>query len=118
MLQTVEPKDTQSVQRQAIRQEKIQGSVQFSHSVMSDSLRPHESQHARPPCPSPTPGFTQTHVHQVGDAIQPSEPPAYSDSEKRAAACVEFHAACYISLPLPLKEAHTCKNIRAMISSG
>ena len=30
-------------------------SVQFSHSVMSDSLRPHESQHARPPCPSPTP---------------------------------------------------------------
>ena len=32
-------------------------SVQFSHSVVSDSLRPHESQHARPPCPSPTPGF-------------------------------------------------------------
>ena len=31
-------------------------SVQFSHSVMSDSLRPHELQHARPPCPSPTPG--------------------------------------------------------------
>ena len=30
-------------------------SVQFSHSVMSYSLRPHESQHARPPCPSPTP---------------------------------------------------------------
>ena len=30
-------------------------SVQFSHSVMSDSLWPHELQHARPPCPSPTP---------------------------------------------------------------
>ena len=30
-------------------------SVQFSRSVMSDSLRPHEPQHARPPCPSPTP---------------------------------------------------------------
>ena len=29
-------------------------SVQFSHSVVSDSLPPHESQHARPPCPSPT----------------------------------------------------------------
>ena len=29
--------------------------VQFSLSVVSDSLRPHESQHARPPCPSPTP---------------------------------------------------------------
>ena len=31
-------------------------SVQFSRSVVSDSLRPHESQHARPPCSSPTPG--------------------------------------------------------------
>ena len=31
-------------------------SVQFSCSVVSDSLRPHESQHTRPPCPSPTPG--------------------------------------------------------------
>ena len=31
-------------------------SVQFSCSVVSDSLQPHESQHARPPCPSPTPG--------------------------------------------------------------
>ena len=31
-------------------------SVQFSHSVMSNSLGPHELQHARPPCPSPTPG--------------------------------------------------------------
>ena len=31
-------------------------SVQFSHSVMSNSLRPHEPQYTRPPCPSPTPG--------------------------------------------------------------
>ena len=30
--------------------------VQFSHSVVSDSLRPHEPQHTRPPCPSPTAG--------------------------------------------------------------
>ena len=35
---------------------KTTSSVQFSRSVMSDFLRPHESQHARPPCPSPTPG--------------------------------------------------------------
>ena len=49
-------------------------SVQFSHSVMSDSLRRQECQHARPPCPSPTPGVTQTHVHRVSDAIQPSHP--------------------------------------------
>ena len=31
-------------------------SVQFSRSVVSNSLRPHELQHTRPPCPSPTPG--------------------------------------------------------------
>jgi hypothetical protein len=31
-------------------------SVQFSRTVMSDSLQPHESQYSRPPCPSPTPG--------------------------------------------------------------
>ena len=35
---------------------KLISSVQFSHSVMSDSLWPHELQHARLPCPSPTPG--------------------------------------------------------------
>ena len=34
----------------------LMSSVQFSHSVVSDSLWPHGSQHARPPCPSPTPG--------------------------------------------------------------
>ena len=43
-----------SVTRQEFRAEG--NSVQFSHSVVSDSLRPHEPQHARPPCPSPTPG--------------------------------------------------------------
>ena len=32
------------------------GSVQFSHSVVSDSLQPHGMQHSRPPYPSPTPG--------------------------------------------------------------
>ena len=50
----------------------LASSVQFRHSVMSDSLRPHGLQQARLPCPSPTPGDAQTHVHQVGDAFQPS----------------------------------------------
>ena len=36
--------------------ESSRSSVQFSRSIVSDSLQPHESQHARPPCPSPTPG--------------------------------------------------------------
>ena len=52
----------------------ISSSVYFSCSVVSNSLQPHESQHARPPCPSPTPRVHSTHVHQVGDAIQPSHP--------------------------------------------
>ena len=41
---------------------------------MSDSLRPHESQHVRIPCPSQLLEFTQTHTHQIGDATQPSHP--------------------------------------------
>ena len=44
-------------------------SVQFSHSVMSDSLRPHESQHARPLCPSPAPGV---HSNPCPLSVMPS----------------------------------------------
>ena len=58
-------------------------SVQFSRSVVSDSLRPHEPQHARPPCPSPTPGVYSTLVHQISDAdslLSPS-PPALNLSQ-------------------------------------
>ena len=47
--------DTTEVPQQQQHQIKS-GSDQISHSVVSDSLRPHESKHARPPCPSPTPG--------------------------------------------------------------
>ena len=50
-------------------------SVQFSRSVMSDSLRPHESQHTRPPCPSPTPG-----VHSNSCALSQWCHPAISSS--------------------------------------
>ena len=49
-------------------------SVQFSHSVVSNSLQPHGLQHARLPWLSPTSRLAQTHVHGVGDAIQPSHP--------------------------------------------
>ena len=48
--------------------------VQFSCSVVSDSFKPHESQHARPPCPSPSPGVHSDSRPSVGDAIQPSHP--------------------------------------------
>ena len=49
-------------------------SVQFSCSVVSDSLRPHD--HSMPgfPVHHQLLGFAQTHVHRVGDAIQPSHP--------------------------------------------
>ena len=62
-------------------------SVQFSRSVVSDSLQPHGLQHARLSCPSPLPRAYSTHVHQVGDAIQSSHvllspsPPAFNISQ-------------------------------------
>ena len=45
----------------------INHSVQFSRSVVSNSLRPHELQHARSPCPSPSPG-----VHSDIESVMPS----------------------------------------------
>ena len=51
---------------------------QFSHSGMSDSLRPHELQHAKPPCPSPTPGVlpkscpsSQWHHPAISSSVVP-----------------------------------------------
>ena len=52
----------------------FQHSVQFSRSVMSNSLQPHGLQNARLRCPSPTPGACSTHVHRVGDDMKPSHP--------------------------------------------
>ena len=59
-------------------------SVQFSRSVMSDSLRPHESQHARPPCPSQTPGIYSDSCPSsqwCHPAISSSSPPAPNPSQ-------------------------------------
>ena len=49
-------------------------SVQFSLSVMSNSLRPHGLQHTGLPVHYQLPEFAQTHGHRVSDAIQPSHP--------------------------------------------
>ena len=49
-------------------------SVQVSRSAVSHSLGPHEPQHAMPPYHQLL-ELTKTHVHPVGDAIQPSHPP-------------------------------------------
>ena len=55
--------------------------AQFGWVQSCPTLRPHEPQHARPPCPSPTPGvhpnpgvLVELNVHWVCDAIQPSHP--------------------------------------------
>ena len=63
----------------------IFSSVQFSCSVMSDSLRPHESQHARPPCPSPTPG-----VHPDSRPSSQWCHPAISSSVIPFSSCPQF----------------------------
>ena len=57
-------------------------SVQFSCSVMSYSLQPHESQHARPPCPSPTPG-----AHSNSCPSRPWCHPAISSSVVPFSSC-------------------------------
>ena len=93
----------------------VQTSVQMT---VSNSLRSHGLQHARPPCPSPTPGVTQTHVHQVSDAIQPSHPlspslPAFNlsqhqdlfkwvSSSHQVAKVLEFQLQHQFSGPKPL----------------
>ena len=60
-------------------------SVQFSHSVVSDSLQPHEFQHARPPCPSPTPG-----VHSNSCPSSRWCHPAISSSVVHFPSCPQF----------------------------
>ena len=57
-------------------------SVQFSRSVVSDSMWPHESQLARPPCPSPTPG-----VHSKSRPMSQWRHPVISSSVIRFSSC-------------------------------
>ena len=63
-------------------------SVQFSCSVVSDSLQPHESQHARPPCPSPTPG-----VHSDSRPSSQWCHPTISSSVILFSSCLQFFPA-------------------------
>ena len=63
-------------------------SVQFSHSVVSNSLRPHDPQHARPPCPSPTPG-----VHPNPCPLCPWCHPTISSSVVPFSSCPQSFSA-------------------------
>ena len=67
-------------------------SVQFSRSVVSDSLRPHEPQHARPPCPSPTPG-----VHSDSRPLSQWCHPAISSSVVPFSSCPQSLSASVFS---------------------
>ena len=74
-------------------------SVHFSRSVVSDSLRPHESQQARPPCPSPTPG------------VHPNSCPSSWWCHPAISSSVVFFSSCPQSLPasvsLPMSQLFT-----------
>ena len=74
-------------------------SVQFSRSVVSDSLRPHESQHARPPCPSPAPG-----VHPNSCPSSQWRHPAISSSVVPFSSCPQ---------PLPASESFSMSQLFA-----
>ena len=59
-------------------------SVQFIPSIMSDSLRPHESQHTRPPVHHQLPEFTQTHAIQPSHPLSSPSPPAPDTSQHQS----------------------------------
>ena len=65
-------------------------SVQFSCSIVSHSLRPHELQHARPPCPSPTPG-----VHSNSCPLSRWYHPAISSSVFPFSSCPQSFPASW-----------------------
>jgi len=75
-----------------------QWSVQFSCSVVSDSLRPHELQHTRPPCPSPTPG-----VHSDSRPLSQWCHPAISSSVVPFSSCPQSLPA---SESFPMSQLH------------
>ena len=84
----------------------VYASVQFSHSVVSDSLRPHELQHARPPCPSPTPG-----VHSDSHPLSWWCHPAISSSVIPFSSCPQSLPASE-SFPMSQLFAWGCQSTR------
>ena len=87
----------------------VLSSVQFSHSVMSDSLQPNGLQYARLPCPYQFLELAQTHVHRVGDVVQPSVIPS--------SFCLQSFSA---SGSFPVSQFFTsgCQNIEVSASAS
>ena len=87
-------------------------SVQFSHSVMSNSLRPHEPQHTRPPCPSPTLG-----VHPNPCPLSQWCHPAISSSVVSFSSCPQSFPASG-SFPMSQPSASGAQSIRVSASTS
>ena len=87
-------------------------SVQFSRSIMSDSFRLHESQHARPPCPSPTP-----RVHPDSCPLSQSCHPAMSSSVVPFSSCPQSLPAS-VSFPVSQLFASGGQSIRVSASTS
>ena len=92
-------------------------SVQFSCSVMSDSLRPHELQHARLPCPSPTPGvYTNScplsrWCHLTISSLSSPSPPSFDVPNIRifsneSALCIRWPKHCSFSFNISPSNQH------------
>ena len=56
-------KNIDGQKRNTGKESQLYSSAQFSHSVVSDCLRPHGLQHTRLPCPSATPGASSEFIH-------------------------------------------------------
>ena len=97
-------------------------SVQFSHSVVSDSFRPHELQQSGFSVHHQLPEFT--HVHQVGDAIQPSHPlpspspPAPNPSQHQSFPWVNSSHEVAKVLEFQLQHHSLQRNPRAYLQNG
>ena len=87
-------------------------SVQFSRSVVSDSLRPHELQHARPPCPSSTPGVHPNRCpssHLIlcrPHLFLPSIPPSIRVFSNESALCIRWPNYWSFSLNISPSNEH------------
>ena len=92
-------------------------SVQFSHSVVSDSLRPHKLQHARPPCPSPTPRVhSLTSIESVMPSshlilsrpllLLPSIPPRIRVFSNESALCIRWPKYWSFTFNISLSNEH------------
>ena len=101
---------TNSSDRHIVSRLKHWNSAQFSHSVLSDSLRPHGLQHARPPCPSPTPG-----VYSNSCLLSRRCHSTISSSVIPFSSCLVFHSIRVLSSESGIQLASNKRNCSSLI---